>query len=163
MKSMIKTQALTALTALVLSLSGCGLNDNPYPAATLNPVWPTSGGYQSLMAGPTDPDLPVLTVVVGAVVITHTDQPYLDGSTVTSTQQVDFEDDLLNSASYFTVSRLSLVGSSISFQIPPPAAGPNWQIFAVGVQYSGDTLTDVAGGACFNDARVRVERLPPEA
>ena len=145
-KGRAKIGAVLMLSGLIL-LTGCGLNDNPMPEMNVRTVFPVgSGDYTAMMTGPTGTDVtdfPVVSLLVGAVMITHTDMPYLDGSLINSTMQTDIEDDALRSAKYFSVALLSDIGDSLNFQMPPPSVGDKWQLFAVGLKYPGTTLSEV--------------------
>ncbi|MDH4246423.1 MAG: hypothetical protein OEW39_01240 [Deltaproteobacteria bacterium] len=135
--------AVWAVAGLIL-FSGCGSNDNPMPELTVRAQWPAAaGGYTQMMVDPADTDFPVVTFLVGAVIITHTDVPYLDGGLVTTEMKKLIQDDALRSAKYFAVAQMSSELDSISFQMPPPSVSNKWQLFAVGLQYHGETLSDI--------------------
>ncbi|MDH5752717.1 MAG: hypothetical protein OEZ59_09910 [Deltaproteobacteria bacterium] len=137
--------ALLMAGAAMLLFVGCGnLNDSPAPQMTVNVQWPgsTAGTYVPLMEGPSQGPA-VVTVVAGAIVIKHTDQPYLSADEIDESRQTEIENDADDSAKYFVVEQLAAVGDSISFPLPPESAGPNWQLVAIGLRYYGETLMDI--------------------
>jgi hypothetical protein len=125
-------------------LAGCQeLNDNP---AGVSKVVVSFGGPQGsslidgLIATPSNSE-PILSIVVGAIVITHRDTPYTAAAEVDEAARELLKDDAIQSAAYLTVEDLPFSGNSISFLIPPGAA-QNWQLVGVGSRRNIDVLND---------------------
>lgn len=144
-----------ALAALVsLLLVGCGdLNDNPYQGglsvqvdfSNMPQPAPSNGGMEEQSITFTGTGEEVLSVVLGAIVITHTATPYSNVTVATlldETQRELLETDAEQSVQYLEIIQLPYPEDSVSFPIPPETAG-NWQLVAVGMRHSIATLGEI--------------------
>ncbi len=86
----------------------------------------------------------VKSLVLGAIVVTKRDTPYVSGETLTDAEEDDLAEDALNSANYISIVDLPVADDSIDFLIPPETAG-NWQILVVALDFNLDTLGDLDG------------------
>jgi hypothetical protein len=148
--------ALCAAALLVLA-GGCGqYNDSPNTAgltvtyqfdnAGAAPAAATSTPQDITFTGPGEP---VVTVVVGAIVITHPDGSGADGAfthddvaNLTDAQRQDLQDDAEQSVQYLSIVQLPSSDDTVEFTIPPANAG-NWQIVAVGLRNVRDHVGDI--------------------
>jgi hypothetical protein len=140
--SLFALGAVIAAAALVLT--ACG-NTNDHSAPTMNAVVSFAGAGMStgLISGPPAPEEPVVSLVVGAVVITYRDTPVqnIEVANLSDQQKNDLTDDALQSAAYLTIVDLPLADDSVSFLIPPATSG-NWQLVGVGSRIHIDVLQD---------------------
>lgn len=149
------------LAVALLALGGCGqFNDNPGGgnAFTVSIAFGGGSGGATVMDansttqginGPSQGD-PVLSVVVGAIVITHPNGSNPDGSfnvndadNITPTIQDQLEEDVKASLKYLVIEDIPSSSNFVSFPLPPDNLG-NWQLVAVGMRHNIDYLSDVA-------------------
>jgi hypothetical protein len=135
-----------ATIAAALLLGACAdMNDNPpgdiHVAVSFEGQDALSNGLIESPPEATGDD--IVSMAIGAVVITHRDTPY----TTAEVRELDeatkqkLIDDTLQSAAYITIIDLPYAGDSVSFLIPP-ASSSNWQLVAVGSRHDIDVLQD---------------------
>jgi len=152
-KGIIRAAALPALL-LAGFLTGCGgMNDDPADGMSVVVSFDgqdqgalTNGAIASPSVASTDP---ILTIIVGALVITHDRDPstagldpYTGAEQVTPELKEKLKDDAIQSAAYLTIEDLPFSGNAISFLIPPAGAG-SWQLVGVGTRVNIDVLQDL--------------------
>lgn len=141
----LQVAALALLAGMIaFSVVSCGeLNDNPAPDGIIARVTlpgSDSTGAMGLSSPPNSE--PIISMVVGALVITYRDTPVEDVDAIDAEEQQNLEDDALQSAKYLEVFDLPTDDDVVSFRIPPDEAG-NWQLIGVGVRVDIDTLADL--------------------
>ena len=141
----LQVAALALLAGMIaFSVVSCGeLNDNPAPDGIIARVilpGSDSAGAKGITS-PTNSE-PIISMVVGALVITYRDTPVSDVGNIDDEEQQNLEDDALQSAKYLEVFDLPTADDVVSFRIPPEEAG-NWQLIGVGVRVDIDTLADL--------------------
>ena len=158
---------LLAVPALLLVLGGCGgLNDDPADGGlSVRFGFSDSGGASSAEASPAtaepqvtaepqaivSPKGDVLTVVIGAIVITQEKNPgngieaYTTADVATGieeTQREALESDLEQSITFLEIVQLPTSEDTVSFPIPPDNAG-KWQLLAVGMRHRIEALDEI--------------------
>ena len=157
---------LLAVSALLFVLGGCGgLNDDPADGGlTVRFGFSDSGGASSAEASSAtvepqataqpqaivSPKGDVLTVVIGAIVITHikdiasviTAYNALDIATISERERELLESDLEQSVVYLEIVQLPTAEDTVSFPIPPDNAG-EWQLLAVGMRHRIEALDEI--------------------
>ena len=136
-----------AAAALIgaVALTGCdALNDNPAGGTKMIVSFEGQLGNSATNGAITTPSNSetVKSLIVGAIVITHTTDPYTDADQVDETARENIKDDAIQSAAYLTIEDLPYSGTSISFLIPP-GASDNWQLVGVGTRDNIDVLQDL--------------------
>ncbi len=134
--------ALGAAVLLVLA-GGCGqFNDNPSPGGmSFTYAFQGASGTSSPMAWDTNVlgNIPVKSVVVGAIVITHSRdgsgviKPYTDANQVTPANRDLLQTDAEQSVNFLEINLISGDTAEVEFPIPPNAAGP-WQLVGIGLK-----------------------------
>ena len=81
-------------------------------------------------------------LIIGAIVISRA-TPYTSGETLTKTEEDALVDDLVNSINYITLVDLPVAEDYVEFLIPPETAG-NWQVIVLAINFSVDTIGDLA-------------------
>ena len=136
--------ALALLAGMIaFTVAGCGeLNDNPAPEGIIaHVILPGSGSSGAKGLSSPDNSEPIISMVVGALVITYRDTPIKDASEIDAEEQELLEDDAFQSAKYLEVFDLPS-GDVVSFRIPPDEAG-NWQLVGLGTRVDIDTLAEL--------------------
>ena len=156
---------LLAVSALLLVLGGCGgLNDDPAGGGlTVRYGFSDSGDGSSAQASsatiePLTLTLPpgdeeVLSIVIGAIVITHikdgaseitpydlSDVSLTDG--ISERERILLEADLEQSIVFMEIIQLPTAEDTVSFPIPPDNAG-DWQLLAIGLRHRIEALSDI--------------------
>ena len=127
-----------AAAALIgaVALTGCdALNDNPAGGSKVIVSFDGMSGNSAINGAIVTPSNSeeIKSLIVGAIVITHTTTPYQNADDVDDTAKDNIKDDAIQSAAYLTIEDLPYSGNSISFLIPP-AASDNWQLVGVGTR-----------------------------
>jgi hypothetical protein len=120
------------------------MNDDSAPTMEVSVAFGGGGGLKNGLTGPSEPgDEPVVSLVVGAVVITLPGAPVKNSqvATLSEEQKDHLADDAIQSAAYLTIVDVPNSDDSISFLIPPATSG-NWQLIGVGSRNHIDTLQD---------------------
>ena len=154
---------LLAVSALLLVLGGCGgLNDDPAGGGlTVRYGFSDSGDGSSSQASsatlepltlilpPEDEE--VLTIVIGAIVITHEKvsgngiEAYtIDdvAAGIGESQEELLKSDLEQSIVFMEIVQLPTDDDFVEFRIPPDNAG-QWQLLAVGMRHRIEALSDI--------------------
>ena len=147
--------ALGLMLGVLLALGACGqLNDDPLGGSQLTFTVRVDPASESVTGAPVDsnntysivspPTLiePVRTLLVGGIVLTHTNTPYADINTLSSADISNLVSDGQASASFMEMFDLPHAQDTVSFPIPPSDQGPV-QIFAVGLRDNASSFGDV--------------------
>jgi len=145
--------ALVLLAVASLLLAGCGdLNDSPYEGgltvhvdfANVPQEASSDGGPEAQAISFTGTGEPVLSVVLGAIVITHTATPYNNTNidSIEDAQRELLEQDAEQSVQFLEIIQLPHPEDSVSFPIPPSNAGP-WQLVAIGLRHRITSLAEI--------------------
>jgi hypothetical protein len=137
--------------ALALLPTGCA-DWNDHPAGGMRVIVGFEGleaPSTGLIQSPSNSNPPILSLVVGAIVI-HYDRdpstvgpdPFTDPDQVDEAAREGLADDAIQSAAYLTIADLPHPEDTISFLIPPATSGP-WQLVGVGLRYNIDVLQDL--------------------
>ena len=149
-------------SALLLVLGGCGgLNDDPARGGlSVRFGFADSGGASSAEASsataepnissPTAPDEEVLSIVIGAIVITHIKDgasvitPYdsFDIANLSERERELLESDLTQSLEFLEIVQLPTAEDTVGFKIPLDNSG-QWQLLAVGMRHRIETLAQI--------------------
>ena len=145
--------ALVLLAVASLLLAGCGdLNDSPYEGgltvhvdfANVPQEASSDGGPEAQAISFTGTGEPVLSVVLGAIVITHTTTAYNNSNIdlITDSQRELLEQDAEQSVQFLEIIQLPHSEDSVSFPIPPANAGP-WQLIGIGMRHRITSLAEI--------------------
>lgn len=152
---------LLASAAFVVVAGGCGdLNDNPNNSSLGVTVAFNDNGSASASGSEPNQQSPqaitspageqVLTLVVGAIVITHEKVPgggivpytFADINTLNETQRELLEKDAEQSVVFLEIVQLPTASNFVEFDIPPDNAG-KWQLIAVGMRHRIEALDEI--------------------
>jgi len=151
-----KRLAGAALAILsLLALAACDGNSNPPDRPTLRvdlasikqQLGGGAGGGALSTRGIGQSGSPATTqvysLVVGAVVITFTDQALASDTTLSDTLTDALEEDVKNSIVYFKIVDLPTAEDFVEFNLPPEAAG-FWQVAAIATRAPISTFDDLS-------------------
>ncbi len=139
-----QSSSSSRVTSMQVDLSALNWGDSaPASAASSSPM--SARLRPDVVTGPgnTATTTYVLSLVIGAVVITFQDAPLGENTPITDALKDSLKNDVINSVKYFQLVQLPTSTPTVEFAAPPATAG-HWQVAVIGLPNTINVLQDLS-------------------